>query len=163
MTPSQRSTYFGTLWPAACKAQGWNPKDEERRRDVTHAATGKESTSKLTQEQITLLFNKLKWLADPTNFDLAMADANPELALAANKRNNVIWRIEQAAAGQSLNETYLAKVAENKCTAHHVKSWRELPLQELVNFSRTIAARAGRKKQAAPVQTGCTEADSIPF
>jgi len=147
MSPSQRSTYFATLWPAACKAQGWNPKDAERRRDVTHAATGKASTSGLTEDQITLLFIKLKWLADPTNFDLAMADADPQAALKANKRVQVIYRIEQAARAGGFNEEYLIKAAEHKCAAHRVKAWRELPIKELVNFSRTIHAR---KRQPAP-------------
>ncbi|MBB5033132.1 hypothetical protein [Prosthecobacter vanneervenii] len=163
MSPSQRKTYFGTLWPDVCRAQGWNVKDEERRRDVTFAATGQESTSKLNQDQITLLWIKLKWLADPANFDKAYADANPEIALAEHKRQNVIWRIEKAAQAKGLNEAYLTKVAEYKVARHRVKSWRDFPLHELVNFSKTIAAR---KKHAAPVQDSCTEAakdDNIPF
>lgn len=163
MTASQRRTYFATLWPAACQAQGWNAKDEERRRDITFSATGKESTSKLTQEQITLLFNKLKWLADPTNFDLAMADANPELALADHQRTQVIWRIEKTAADKGFNSVYLDKAAEHKCRVHNARSWRELPIQELINFSKTMASRQGSKKPVQKACTGAVDADNIPF
>lgn len=163
MTASQRRTYFATLWPAACKAQGWHVKDDERRRDVTHAATGQDSTSKLTQDQITLLFNKLKWLADPHNFDKAFADANPELALADHKRANVIWRIDQAAQAKGFNEAYIAKVAEHKCRAHNVRTWRDLPIQELVNLSKTISARKGSKKPALEPSAGLETGDNIPF
>lgn len=148
MTPSQRSTYFGTLWPTACARQKWNPKDEERRKDVTFSATGKESTSKLTQDEITLLFNKLKWLADPTNFDLALADSDPQAALAANKRTNVIWRIEQAAKAKGFNPVYLDKAAEHKCRVHNVTTWRDLPIGDLVKFSMTISKR---QTTAAPL------------
>ncbi|MFZ2280738.1 MAG: hypothetical protein WAW39_23265 [Prosthecobacter sp.] len=163
MSPSQRKAYFARLWPDACKAQGWNPKDEERRRDVTHAATGQESTSKLTQKQITLLFNKLAWLADPHNFEKAFADANPEIALANDQRGNVIWRIEKAADEKGFNSVYLDKAAEHKCRVHNVRSWRDFPLKELINFSKTIAARQGNKKPVQEACTGGVAEDNIPF
>jgi hypothetical protein len=159
MTASQRSTYFGTLWPAACASQKWNPKDDERRKDVTFSATSKESTSKLTQDEITRLFNKLKWLADPTNFDLALADADPEAALQANKRKQVIFRITEAAKEKRFDEAYLIKAAEHKCRAHNVTTWRELPIGEIIKFSMTICKR---QAHAAPVQSACTGADD-PF
>ncbi len=162
MSPSQRSTYFARLWPDACKAQGWNPKDEDRRRDITHAATGQDSTSKLNQKQITLLFNKLAWLADPNNFEKAYADANPEIALADHQRVQVIWRIEKAAREKGFNAVYLDKAAEHKCRVHNARNWRELSLQELVNFSKTIS---NRKAHAAAVQAApdSLAADKIPF
>lgn len=153
MNANQRSTYFGRLWPEACQVQKWNPKNEERRRDVTFAATGQESTSKLTEDQITLLFNKLKWLADPNNFEKAYADANPELALKEHKRNQVIWRIEKAAKERDFNETWLEAAAEHKCAKHKCRGWRNLPIRELVNFSRTVS---GRKAEKTPAQEGCT-------
>jgi hypothetical protein len=163
MTTSQRSTYFGRLWPDACHAQKWHPKNEERRRDVTFAATGQESASKLTQDQVTLLFNKLKWLADPNNFEKAYADANPDLALKNHKRKQVTWRIEQAAEKRGLNEAWLEAAAEHKCAKHKARGWRNLPIRELVNFSRTVSSR---RPQAAPVQDACTrtvDPDDIVF
>ncbi len=163
MNASQRSTYFGRLWPEACAAQKWNPKDEERRRDVTHAATGKESTSKLTEAQITLLFNKLKWLADPNNFEKALADANPTQALEEHKREQIIWRIEHTAAKKGFNEAWLAKASAGKCTRHNVKSWRQLPTVELVKFSMTVDSRAPNKTPVQEPCTGVVAEDDIVF
>jgi hypothetical protein len=56
MNPRQRSYYHADLWPAACAAQGWDPRDNERRREVTQEATGVPSTRDLDQHQITALF-----------------------------------------------------------------------------------------------------------
>ncbi len=34
MTPAARIRYHKTLWPAACRAQGWNARDDAKRREV---------------------------------------------------------------------------------------------------------------------------------
>jgi hypothetical protein len=34
MTPAARVAYHKTLWPAACRAQGWNARDDALRREV---------------------------------------------------------------------------------------------------------------------------------
>lgn len=169
MNARQRSTYFGTLWPAACAAQGWNPKDEDRRRDVTMEATGKDSTSRLTEAQITLLFNHLKQLANPEDFDLAYLTANPEIALEEHKRGQVIWRIEHTTAQAGLKEEWLVQISAAKCAANGVKQWRQLPTVELVKLSMTVesrtdeasrarraAARPNKKRSAHAVQQPCT-------
>ena len=154
MTPRQRSTYFGTLWPAVCKAQGWNIKDENRRKCVTYGATGEESTSDLDQDQITLLFNKLKHLADPQNFDKALADSDPAAALAEYQRPNLIWRIIRSAAkipGQP--EAWLSKLCADR---HGHSDWRKLPMADLLRFSMdaarstTASAVAKRATKTAP-------------
>lgn len=171
MSPLQRKTYFGTLWPAACAKQGWNPKDEDRRRDVTMEATGTDSTSRLSQPQITLLFNHLKQLADPEDFDLAYMTANPDIALEEHKRGNIIWRIEHTVAQAGLTESWLVETSEAKCQAHGVKHWRQLPTVELTKLSMTVETRTsedakarrkfrswkGKKKASArPVQSDCS-------
>ena len=148
MTPRQRSTYFGTLWPAACEAQGWNPKDEDRRRDVTMEATGKASTSSLTEAQITLLFNHLKQLANPADFDLAYLTANPEIALEEHKRGQIIWRIENETAKAGLKEEWLEQISAAKCEQNGVKQWRQLPTVELLKFSMTVESRTSEEVKA---------------
>jgi hypothetical protein len=173
MNSAQRKTYFGTLWPAACKAQGWLVKDEDRRREVTMQATGKDSTSSLTQAQITLLFNRLKQLADPSDFDLAYADANPEIALEEHKRGQIIWRIENSTAKAGLTESWLVEISAWKCETHDVKHWSQLPTVELVKLSMTVEsrtsdevkARRAKKQQprAASVQDTCTKGVVMPF
>ncbi len=160
MTAAQRSTYFGKLWPAACATQKWHVKDAERRREVTFQATQQESTSSLSQDGITLLFDHLLWLANPHDFDCAYKAANPELSIEQNKRDRVIWRVRQAANKGAFNDVYLAKSAEHKCRVHNVRTWDQLPLVELVNFSKTITARARKK---ALVQEVCTGSADDPF
>lgn len=170
MTPSQRSRFFGTLWPDACQTQGWNPKDDERRRDVIHAATGRESASGLTNKQITLLFNKVKWLADPQNYDKAYWDANPDLALEEHTRSNIIWRIVHESAKAGLNEAWISETAGPKCKEHHAKTWRDLPTCELVKLSMTVESRTSEaantrrqsKSAAKAVQPQCIAEDPEP-
>jgi hypothetical protein len=178
MTASQRKTYFGTLWPAACKAQGWNPKDEDRRRDATMQATGQDSTSRLSQDQITLLFNHLKQLANPEDFDLAYVTANPEIALEEHRRSQIIWRVEHTAAKAGLNDAWLEQASAAKCSAHNVRCWRQLPTVELLKFSMTVSSRttsdvsarrsSRNKRSATPLQDPCipgaaSESDDMPF
>jgi hypothetical protein len=170
MSPLQRKTYFGSLWPSACAAQGWDSKDEDRRRDVTMEATGKDSTSRLTQAQITLLFNHLKQLANPADFDLAYITANPEIALEEHKRGQIIWRIENETAKAGLKEEWLEEISDPKCAEHSVKHWRQLPTIELLKLSMTVetrtsaevkARRASKRPAAQPVQETCTD-DTLP-
>jgi hypothetical protein len=148
MNAAQRKTYFVLLWPAACKAQGWLVKDDDRRRDVTMQATGKDSTSRLSEAQITLLFNRLKQLADPADFDLAYADQKPEIALEEHKRGQIVWRIEDSTAKAGLTEAWLVQISGPKCQAHDVKHWRQLPPVELLKLSMTVASRTSDEVKA---------------
>lgn len=177
MTPRQRSTYFGSLWPAACAVQRWNAKDEHQRKRVTFAATGEESTSDLNQDQITLLFAKLEWLADPQNFGAALADSDPVAALEANKRKQLIWRIEKDAAKVPGNPVkWLAEIASDR---HGTSDWQKLPTPELLRFSFTVSGKTttvarkrrshscSKRSPARPVHDACTapaaECLELPF
>ena len=142
MTDPQRLTYF-RLWNAACKVRKMDPKDAELRQSVTMAVTGKASVTELNNGEITVLFNRLKWLIDPSNLDAALADADPAEAMEANHRDQIIWRINKTAARKGLSPAYLATAAEGKTRAHRVKSWEDLPTAELLKFSFTIASRKG--------------------
>lgn len=73
MNTPQRKRYFTDLWPAACAAQGWDPKDDQRRHAVTLYATGMESTTGLQEHQVTALFTYLAHLADLTSVEKAAA------------------------------------------------------------------------------------------
>lgn len=63
MNRPQRKKYHAHLWPAACEAQGWDPSDTDRRREVTRYATGLDTSTSLDQNQITALFAYLGHLA----------------------------------------------------------------------------------------------------
>lgn len=146
MTPSQRKLYF-RLWPAACKVQGWDSKDDARRHAVTKDATGKSSASSLTQSQISALFDHLKWLADPYSLEAALPAACPEIGEENHRRRQLVWRITQTAAKAGLNQAWLAQAAAAKCQEHRVCTWQELPLPELLKFSFTVSSRTATAAQ----------------
>ena len=45
MTPAQRTHLFADLWPAACAAQHWDPRDRERRLEVCGDAVSRTISS----------------------------------------------------------------------------------------------------------------------
>lgn len=173
MTHAQRALYFQRLWPDACAAQGWDVRDDDRRRAVTQEATGQASASGLSQSQITALFDHLKWLADPFNLDKAMPVANPEQGEDAHRRRQLVWRVTQAAAHAGLAAEWIDQTAAEKVRAHRVGSWQALPLPELLKLSFTVAARttehardrrASRSKRPAKAeQPPCIDATELPF
>lgn len=163
MTPGQRKNYRGNLWPAACKAQGWDVKDEKRRQQVNLEAVGEVSTSEMDNDQVTLLFDHLKWLADPYDFDKAMPAANPELGWQANRRRQLLYRINRTATRRGLSPEYLVTITAGKCRKYKAASWQDLPLPQLLDVSMTVSARgqAPGKAGAAPLQEACNT-DSVP-
>lgn len=173
MNAKQRSIYFGSLWPAACRTQGWKASDDHQRRRVTFAATGETSITELDEDQITLLFTKLSWLADPHNFDKAFRDSDPAAALAENKRKQIIWRIlDSAAKVPGDPEAWLADISKDR---HGTSDWRKLPDAQLKRFAMTVSGRTttqAREKRAAKprkgraartVQTDCTVPAKMPW
>lgn len=157
MSPAQRKRYRGTLWPNACEVQGWKVSDELRRRAVLVEATGQDTSTGLTQRQITALFDRLKWLADPYNLDKAMPVANEELAAEKHERAQLVWRIRDRAKKKAFNEAYLESAFAHKCAAHKVKTWPELPPAELLACSMTVESWSRRSKKAA------AQAEPDPF
>lgn len=146
MNKQQRSRYF-SLWNEAAREQRWNPQDADRRRAVTLEATGQASTSGLSQEQITALFQHLQWLANQYDLDLAMPVANPEQTTDINKQRQLVWRITREAAQAGISAEYLDTAAADKCTAHRCRRWQELPLVELLKFAFTVRKRAQSKQR----------------
>lgn len=77
-----RILYQADLWPAACEAQGWDPRDKDLRRD--HRAKCWEAIGQShlgnamprNDHQTTALFTYLRHLADPNNINLLMAWEN---------------------------------------------------------------------------------------
>lgn len=75
MTTSERNSYFGHLWPAACAVNGWKKSDEDRRRQVTgecmRLVRGPQtsSTTDFGRDEVTALFCYLEFLAHPDSLD----------------------------------------------------------------------------------------------
>jgi len=76
MKDAERIHYHAELWPAACAAQKWNPKDEAYRRAITRfvmeevRAPITDSTTKLGRHEVTALFTYLRHIANPDNISL---------------------------------------------------------------------------------------------
>lgn len=140
MTKAQRARFFGDLWPAACQAQGWNPKDEDTRRAVCERVTGQRSTSGLTERQITALFTEVRHLADPLDFDKANLAANPDIAEEESQRARCLFAIHKL----GLPESHIIGLAHNVVAARRVNSWRDLGSTDLKWLARTLSARRSR-------------------
>jgi hypothetical protein len=75
MNARERAKYFGDLWPAACLANEWDVKDENRRRAVTGECMRlvrgpmTDSSSALGADEITALFCYLDHLADGASLE----------------------------------------------------------------------------------------------
>lgn len=149
MTRLQQIHYRAKLWPDACKAQNWDVKDNAKRREITLETTGQDTTTGLKNKQVDRLFRHLKWLANPTDFDAAYAEANPEIADEEADRNRLITRITETAEKAGFQEAYIVATSQYKIRVHGVKEWRHLPNIELLNLSKTITKNAASKRHTA--------------
>lgn len=78
MNPRQRKHYFGRLWPACARAMGVDRKDDEVRKGIIRqclvgigAPVVKDSSSTLSQEEVTALFVFMRHIANPYDIRLA--------------------------------------------------------------------------------------------
>ena len=163
MTSKQRAHYFRDLWPAACQRQGWDPKNEGLRRDVTLEAVGKPSTSGLSEHQITRLFEYLRLLADPDNLDRAIPVANPDVSAEEDACRRLRWVIENELmpareavppgpyaphgrpAQPAFADTYVQRCALGFCRAAKVEHWQQLPSASLEKLRFTLNQRRQQK------------------
>ncbi len=128
-----RVQYQVELWPAACEAQGWNPKDEFCRRDnrsACWAAIGRPDKCEempLNHDETTALFTYLRHLADPNNINRSMAWDNCKADYVAfNKskqsdhwqalsgRRSLFYRGRQTAAGNPLDDPLDRKASHHR-------------------------------------------------
>ncbi len=145
MTAKQRAHYFRDLWPAACTRQGWDVKNDAMRRDVTLEATGKEATGKLTQLEISKLFDFLKLLADPDNLSRAIPVANPEAAEVADRRR----QLNHVIAGLAFADSYISRCATGLMRTENVTVWHDLSVASLEKLRYTVTTRARQRDAKA--------------
>jgi hypothetical protein len=125
MNGRQRARYHSQLWPAACAAQGWNPRDQEKRREVTLQATGTASSTGLSELQITRLFDFLKHLAHPNSLDHAIPVANPDVQEERHDRRRALWAFEAVFAG------FVAQLLPRREWPAGTRAWTNLPATHL--------------------------------
>ena len=161
MNALQRKTYF-RLWAAAAVRQGFDVRDEARRRAVTLEATGAESTTALDQDGITRLFAHLRWLADPDDLDKARALACPEDSAEADRARRLVWVITHELmtgrdgtdpaqpARPAFADAYVQRCAAGLLKNAVVIHWMDLPAKALGKLLFTLTQR--RQQQGADYQ-----------
>ena len=150
MNPRQKRLYFQVLWPAACATQGWDPRDDARRRACTLYSTGDESTRLLDEHGITALFVFLAHLADPRDgekarqWDLCRADRTA----FNHARQAEHWRRRAGyPATGKLNRERFGMVFEEEISPEHMGA------EEIERYLMTHRERARareRRGNAAP-------------
>lgn len=143
MNPAQKAKYFRHLWPAACGAQGWDPRDDARRRACTLYATGSESTKLLDQHAITALFVFLAHLADPRDGERArqweLCRADRQTYNHARQAEHWRKRAGYSAAGK-LNRERFGVVFEEEISPEHMSA------EQIEFYLLTHRERARRKE-----------------
>lgn len=159
MTARQRSYFFGTLWPQACRVQGWvgETAREVKRREIVLAATTKlhaevprmkkptDSMSACDQDQLTAVFNHVKHLADPLNLQKAIAAENPGQAAALDECNRLLFKIREGMKRGDYNYAYVQKIADWNCRSEQVADWQTLPAEALRTVLIHLNDRANAK------------------
>lgn len=167
MNPAQCRLYHTRLWPAACRAQGWDPKDADRRRAVTLEITGQGSTTALDQDSISRLFEGLRHLAAPDDYEAAVPAANPEWAAEQDRRRRLLWVIDHEllpardylapcrefrdvrAARPAFADAYVQRCAAGLVKRAVVAHWRDLPAAGLGKLLYTLNQRRQQQEKDA--------------
>lgn len=155
LSAEQRRLYFSTLWPRACKAQGWNPRDEDRRRAVTHQLIGKFSTTGISQLQITVLFRGLELFADEENIAKIAALKAAQDAVEfpeIGEHVKICGMIEAFGCG----DAYLDKVALPHLRREGKSEWRKLDTGTLWKVFYALIVRTRKKEKDAAIERART-------
>jgi hypothetical protein len=156
MTKPQRDLFFGRLWPKACRVQAWTGElnCEVKRREVVLKATtewhdevpkspvGTDRMSECNQDQLTAVFNYVKWLADPANLGKARTVANPVQAKIDNDCRQVIFCINQL----GFTTAYIQRIAAWDCREAQVADWTGLPKESLQRVLIHLTTRRNQKQ-----------------
>jgi len=159
MTPKQRSYFFADLWPKACRVQGWTGKvdQEVKRRAVVYAATSKlraevkgmkpatERMSECDQDQLTAVFNAVKLLIKPLDLKAARRVENPAEVVTQDKRERLIFKIQEGMKRGDYNYAYVQKIADWNLRKDQVADWMSLSEEELKTVLIHLNNRANEK------------------
>lgn len=149
MNDDQRRIYFTQLWPNACDAQDWDPRDTRRRHLVTAecmrlvGAPASDSVTTLGEAEVTALFTYLRHLGDPQNLRLLSAwmSCQKDYRTFNTARQGNYWRAKagyksrgrcdrdrfanKPTAGLFDESTMTAKETEDYLVTMRKRSWRK--------------------------------------
>lgn len=161
MTPAQRTRYFKHFWPAACAANGWSARDDERRKHVTRdcmeaiAGPATDSTSKLGEDEVTALFCYLDHLAAPDDLNKSARWVSCQDDYRTyNRARQADWH-ERSLYGRGRNK--LDKNRFDGETSASGGPLDTLDADEVRKRHLTMASRHQKKLRAGPKTTKHTE------
>lgn len=157
MNEGQLIHYQATLWPAACKGMGWNPRDKELRREVRRKLTGertvdgkiiggKESVNAMSEDEITQLFDGLRALAAGRD---VTAEIISEQSFEETRERNVCKQLVHLIRQRGYADEYVAEVAGWRCREAQVTDWTRLPSEHLTKVLYTVNERARTRDEKA--------------
>jgi hypothetical protein len=144
MTPEQRSLYW-RLWAAACEYQGWDRLSAVERDEKRHqvlAGCGFASAKDIDRtDGFDAVKKRLEELVDIVHNEPPDAGLRRRIL---SRVNRALWQLRQAEYPEHSIQTILLerfKVIEGSTTIP------DLPTHELVNLSKTLAARLATQKE----------------
>lgn len=148
MTKYQRIVMMADWWPKACRAQGWNPNDREKRMEVLSQAVGRQldSASDLNNTgDIDRVKAYLGMLTDNVAATVEVDD--PLIGSARRKRVKIGGYLDQLTVylGRENAQKYLAEIIGDKCNRGS-KSLLVLTVQELTDVPSFVETRNGTKQ-----------------
>lgn len=142
MTPKQRIHLQAQLWPDACAAQGWNPKDREKRLYLISRALGRVVASANEiggNKEFDAVKKELLAISRP-------ADLDAQIKMENMPRTRMIKKLEE------YPEAYLLAITQDKfrISALYGDWRRDLSETQLKQLLYTLAARAQARRHKQP-------------
>lgn len=155
MTSKQRYSILLTWWPAACRAQHWNPADRSRRLQTISQAVARPIATMSDLDNsgdIDQVKAYLKYLAD--DLDGTIETGNPE----PGERRRLLWLIHHHSMSLShsshsshpSHDSYALSLAHDKFrVTPGLTTIEDLTTDQLRQLMMTLAARRCAKSRAA--------------
>lgn len=172
MNKAARIIYHRDLWPAACRANRWDPRDQERRRAVCRECMRlvrgprvTTSDDRFGADETTALFVYLAHLADPASLVKAAAWSDCLVDYKAfNRARNADWHERQSYGPEGSRRLQRERFARRKTAAGEpLESFDpdEIRKRHITTASRHRAKLAKEKKANTP-RTLAEQRNSVP-
>ena len=160
MTKAERITYHKTLWPAACRARGWDHKDKARRHavclDCMREIRGPLVTTSdrlFGRDETTALFTYLRHLADDSDLNASADwDECKRDYKTFNRARQADWH-ERKTYGKAAGKTRLDRHRFRGAQTAAGDTFDTLDPEEVrkhhLTMARRHAAKTRRDRQAA--------------
>lgn len=169
MNPRSRITYHAELWPAACKAQRWNFRDQEKRRAVVLECMRQvrgpaitTSSPRWGPDETTALFTYLRHLADQASLDKSAAWVECKRDYRTfNRARNADWHERETYGAEGSRKLQRNRFAKRKTAAGDPLD--SLDKEDVRKRHITMAERHRKaKKKATPAPAPYVPSTTVP-